>query len=303
VKVGDFPAPHLTATLSGSGLRLRTGPLVACIRSPLRAVADGIALHYSEHEIESRESFADFHLWVGPPRTVRRWLRPQVVLYVDEACPFKPLPLEHAFPMLEWGLNWCVTSLCHQYLAIHAAVVERYGQALVIPGPPGSGKSTLCAALIARGWRLLSDELALIEPATGCLVALCRPVSLKNGSIPLLRGFASDIVLGPAVADTIKGLVAHMKPPRESVQRGEERAAPRWVLIPRYQPQADLVLAPLPRAQAFMQLAENAFNYDLHGRKGFELLAGLVEACDCYEFTYSRLEEACARLDELARSG
>jgi predicted ATPase len=30
---------------------------------------------------------------------------------------------------------------------------------VILPAPPGSGKSTLCAALVTRGWRLLSDEL------------------------------------------------------------------------------------------------------------------------------------------------
>ena len=66
-----------------------------------------------------------------------------------------------------------------RYLIIHAAVVERNGFALLLPAPPGSGKSTLCAGLIHHGWRLLSDELALIDPETATLQAIPRPVSLK----------------------------------------------------------------------------------------------------------------------------
>ena len=41
-----------------------------------------------------------------------------------------------------------------------------------------------------------------------------------------------------------------------------------------------------------MQLAESAFNYSLHGRRGFELLADLVQACGCYRFTYGDLDQA-----------
>jgi predicted ATPase len=33
-------------------------------------------------------------------------------------------------------------------------VVERDGHALILPAMPGSGKSTLTAALVQRGWRL-----------------------------------------------------------------------------------------------------------------------------------------------------
>jgi HprK-related kinase A len=298
VKVRDFDLEELSATAAGPGIRLRTGPLVARIQTRLPAVIEGLALHYAEHPVEAPDAFADFHLRVWRPRGLRRWVRPQVVLSVDDVCPFKPLPLEHAFPMLEWGLNWCVTSLCHHFLAIHAAVVERRGRALVIPGPPGAGKSTLCAGLVHRGWRLLSDELALFDPATRCLAALARPVSLKNGSIPLLREFSADVRLGPAVADTIKGLVAHMKPPPESVRRSCEAASPRWVVVPRHVAGEAPALVPISRARAFMHLVENAFNYSLYGRQGFELLAEVTEACDCHALTYGDLEEACAMLTE-----
>jgi hypothetical protein len=43
-------------------------------------------------------------------------------------------------------------------------VLERGGRALLLPAPSGSGKSTLCAGLAFNGWRLLSDELALLDP-------------------------------------------------------------------------------------------------------------------------------------------
>ena len=43
-----------------------------------------------------------------------------------------------------------------------------------------------------------------------------------------------------------------------------------------------------------LQLVDSAFNYHLHGPRGFERLAQTVEACGCYEFTYSDLEQAAA---------
>ena len=49
-----------------------------------------------------------------------------------------------------------------------------------------------------------------------------------------------------------------------------------------------------------MQMANNAFNYSAHGRRGFEFLARYVERVGCYEFEYSNLEEAVGVFDDLA---
>ncbi|WP_394789423.1 HprK-related kinase A [Rhodoferax sp.] len=281
-------------------MRLRTGPLVAQIHSHLPTVAHGIALHYASHPIESLDGFADFHVRIARPKNIRRWLQPQVVFQLDDEAPFAPLPFAQAFPMLEWGLNWCVANLCHQYLTIHAAVVEKSGRALILPAPPGSGKSTLCAGLVNRGWRLLSDELTLIERETGLIVPLPRPISLKNNSIGVIKSFAPGAVFGPEVHDTIKGTVAYMQPPAQTVQRAAERARPGWMVLPKYTANADTELLPLPKAQALMHLADNAFNYSMHGREGFDALVQLVDASHCHTFSYSQLDEAVEVFDQLA---
>jgi HprK-related kinase A len=159
----------------------------------------------------------------------------------------------------------------------------------------------LCAGLVSRGWRLLSDELTLIDLATGNVVALPRPVSLKNASIDAIRNFSPGAQLGPPVHDTVKGSVAHMRPPTDSVRRANDAARPRWIVLPRYEAGAAARLAPLSRARAFMHLADHAFNYDVHGRRGFELLARVVTGSDCFEFQYGALEDAVAAFDDVAR--
>ena len=299
--VAELSPRDLTRVLAGPGIRLRTGPVVASIRSSLPTIARGIALHYGNHPVEAEDGFVDFHVRVDAPANVRRWVHPQVLFHFDGDPPFRPLPLSQAFPMLEWGLNWCISVHCHQYLAIHSAVVERSGGALLLPAPPGSGKSTLCAGLVSRGWRLLSDELALIDPGSGKLTPLPRPISLKNASIDVIRRFASDAMLGPVVRDTVKGSVAHMKPPAESVRRALEPVIPRWIVLPKYEAGATASLTRLSKARTLMHLADNAFNYSYHGRSGFELLADVVDRSECYEFVYGDLEEAAAVFNDLAQ--
>lgn len=276
------------------------GPFVARLKTDVPALAGDIALLYADFETVPAGRFADFDVEVARERGPRRWLKPQVRFFFDGQPSFTPLPLVQACAMLEWGLNWCVAAHAHQYLIVHAAVIERNGQAVILPAPPGAGKSTLCAGLINRGWRLLSDELALFDMQSGLLYGMCRPVNLKNASIDLVKRFAPDAVMTRSVPDTTKGTVALMRPPAESVWRVDEPAAPRWVVVPNYQPGAISKLERHGRAQVFMLLAEQSFNYDIHGAHGFAGVSRLIEQSDCYQFTYSDLDDAVRVFDDLS---
>lgn len=287
---------------SPDGLALRTGSFVVNIHSSMPAVADGVALLYRDFPLAEDGAFADFHVRVYPPAGPRRWWHPQVLFALDQIIPFKPLPASQAFAMLEWGLNWCVSNYAHQFLMLHAAVIARDGRAVILPAPPGSGKSTLCAGLVNRGWRLLSDELTLIDRGTGLITPLPRPVSLKNQSIEVIRAFAPDAVLGPVARDTAKGTVSHMQPPPASVHAADELARPAWIIMPRYQAGAPAELTALPKGEAFIQAADQSFNYSLLGQEGFEAMGRLVDNCECLRFHYGELEEAVAVFDRLAAS-
>jgi len=302
VKVADLPVGGVAHRLRRGGLDLRLGPFIARIESPIPAVAQGLTQLWAEAAVVE-EGFADFHVRLAPPAGLRRWLRPQVIFELDGVSPFLPLPREQAFAFLEWGLNWCVANHAHQYLVLHAAAVERHGGVAILPAPPGSGKSTLCAGLIARGWRLLSDELTLLSLATGEVAPLPRPVSLKNESIEVIHRFAPDALLSAPCHDTTKGSVAHMRPPATSIARDDEAAPPAWILFPRFRAGAPLEVAPRGRAQTFMAVVDNAFNYHVLGGAGFDAVAALMDRCTCFDLTYGDLGEAVAAVDRIAGEG
>jgi HprK-related kinase A len=282
-----------------TGLALATGPFVFRIESRLPAVAANLHRLYADFPL-SEGPFADFHVRVDRVAGPRRWIRPQAQFWLDATQPFKPLPADQAYAMLEWGMNWCISSHAHHYLMLHAAVLERGGRALILPGDPGAGKSTLTAALMLDGWRLLSDELTLMDRDDGLLYGLARPVSLKNASIEVIRAHAPAAVFGDVARDTHKGTVSHLKPSAESVDRLNEPARPAWIVFPRWQAQAPARLTPHPKAAAFLHLASHAFNYSLLGALGFKLTADLMDACQCWDFEYGHLPEALQRFRALA---
>jgi HprK-related kinase A len=226
------------------------------------------------------------------PTGLRRWYRGQVRLDVDGEMPFKPLPFAQAMPMFEWGLNWCISNHASPFLILHAASVEKDGCAVIMPGLPGAGKSTLTAGLVSRGWRLLSDELTLISLADGQQRALARPISLKNESIDVIRAFAPHARLGTVVRDTVKGEVALLRPPAESVARVAEPARPTWIVFPKYVHGLPAVLERRTKAAAMLDIAKNAFNYSIHGARAFSALSTIVDSCACFDFSYALLEDA-----------
>ncbi|GAB3267110.1 HprK-related kinase A [Chitinimonas naiadis] len=285
--------------LRQGALRLQLTPFVVRIGSPFPWVATELSRMYAEFPILEQDGFADFHIDVQPGVGLHRWIRPQVIFHFDGKPAFKPLPQNQAYPMLEWGLNWCIASHAHQFLIIHAAVIERQGQAIIMPAPPGSGKSTLCAALVSRGWRLLSDELTLLNMETGLVQGMARPINLKNQSIDVMNAFQPDATMTTPVKDTLKGTVALLRPPAESVRRVHEPAIPARIVFPRYKAGEPAAFTPVAKAHAALRVADEAFNYGIHGSRGFIALTGLVDRCDCSEFAYGNLEEAMAAFDTL----
>jgi len=299
VKISQLSPTDLVARLNGPGLHLETGPFILTIRTDLSEIADGLRILYADFPLADKDNFADFQVEVTRPRSLRRWLRPQVIIYVDGEKPSLPLPLDQTFAAFEGCLNWCIYTYAHQYFIIHAAALERAGRAVILPAPPGSGKSTLCAALVNRGWRLLTDELTLIDPESHAIIPIARPISLKNESIEVIRHFAPQTVFGPLSPNTIKGTIAHVRPPAESVAQARESCTPTWCVFPRFRADARLAAGFRPKGQAFMHIAGSSVNYTLFGARGFTVLSEIMDGLSCYEFEYRDLSEAVAWFDKL----
>jgi HprK-related kinase A len=299
LKISEFTEAEIANRVRCGELLLNLNPFVVRLRSDIPSIARDVALMYADFETSPVNSFADFHVEVSFEFGLRRWIKPNARFYFDGRPSFIPLPADQAFAMLEWGINWCVAAHSHQYLIIHAAVIERNGNAAVLPAPPGSGKSTLCAGLINRGWRLLSDELALWDMDSKLLYGMCRPVNLKNVSVNVIKQFAPEVVMTAPVPDTTKGTVALMRPPTDSVRRVDQPARPAWIVLPNYSAGSAPTLERYSRARAFMLIAEQSFNYDIHGYRGFEAVGHLIDQSQCYQFTYSRLDDAERVFDDL----
>jgi HprK-related kinase A len=298
--LGESTSEAIDSALAGPGLDVDIGSAVFRIQGDAPTLPAALRAVYRHHRFATTEApFVDLHVHVERVRGVRRWLRPQVTFRCDSVEPFDPFPASNALPLLEWGVNWLIGQRFNNFLLLHSGAVEKDGHALLLPATPGSGKSTLTAALSLRGWRLLSDEFGVYDPAEGRFSAMLKPVALKNESIDVIRAFAPKASLGPAFPKTRKGTVAHLASNAEAVERCRENARPGAFILPRWRAGSPTTLEPVLPEAMFGTLAFNAFNYRLLGAVGFDAVLRLARSCPAWTLLYSDLSEAVGAIDAL----
>lgn len=297
--LGCTEAGQVRSALASSGVCIDIGVATARVRSDVPELAPAFCAAYREHAFTTSADFVDFHVDIVRPTGPRRWLRPQASLRCDGMMPFEPFPAANALPLLEWGGNWLIAQRLHNLLLLHAGAVVKNGRALLMPATPGSGKSTLTAALSLRGWRLLSDEFGAWDPSASMFYAVLKPVALKNESIAVIRRFAPDSPIGPSFPRTRKGTVAHLAADAKSVAQRREPARAGAFILPRWQSGSALMLDRVDPHTLFGTLAFNAFNYKLLGQTGFDAVVKLVRSCPAWQLVYSDLDEAVAAIDGL----
>ena len=134
---------------------------------------------------------------------------------------------------------------------LHAAAVARDGQALLIAGPGGSGKSSLATELVGLGFRYLGDDVIPLDPVTA--IAYPFPVT------PTVRSRPSGPIPRKAVANL----------PRFEVALDAIRVAPGpvpvgLVVFPGYAKRLGEI-RPWPPARTAVDLIRHCLNFKQHG--------------------------------------
>lgn len=281
---------------------LRIAPFNIRLRSPFDSVVQHVETFYAAYPRIGHETFIDFDISIVPGRGLHRWIKPQARFELDGTDPFLPLPIDQAAPLFEWGLNWSIASRPLGYLVMHAAVLARDGNAIVLPGFPGAGKSTLCASLmLLADWQLFSDELAILDPSSSELQPNPRPISLKNESIDVVRQLPCARI-GPSYPDTRKGTISHAAPNPPSIANSESTARCRWIVFPQFEAGCRPQCEELTRAEAFALISEQSFNKERMGKSGFDALCAMLDGARCFQIDYGSTEDGLALVQSICSS-
>jgi HprK-related kinase A len=273
-------------------------PFSFSVKTDLLQVIENLSTIYGKRFKKHIDEVADYELSVQKSSGIRSFIRPQACFFCDQQEPFKPLSLQKAYAFLEWGMNWTVAANEVQNVIIHSAVLAKGNKAILFPAPPGSGKSTLTAYLAHNGWRLLSDEMALIVPNTKTVVPFVRPICLKNQSIDIATNLFPQGQFSNIARDTHKGDVIHLSPPESSWENRTNTAELVGVVFPNYRANQDLQIYQLDKTQAFMQLVDNAFNYSVLRETAFSTLTKVIENVQTFEIFHNDLAQVAEFLEQ-----
>jgi hypothetical protein len=91
-----------------------------------------------------------------------------------------------SFRFLFMLISFSINNEVKSHFLFHAAAVSRDGKGFVFPSPPGLGKTSICLALLDKGFKLLTDDIAAINRKNANLDSYARSFSIREDTIKLL---------------------------------------------------------------------------------------------------------------------
>lgn len=276
---------------------LRIGPIGFRIGCDWRAPIASLNDLYRDYP-KPEDSIPDFNVHLLAARPWRKLIRPSVHIAGDFVIPdAAPLPLSMGVLAAEMGMNLQMALGQRRFLLLHASCAERDGKALLMTGASGAGKSTLAALLMARGWRLMGDEFALVDPEAGLIHGFPRLISLKNEAIPVVQAALPNARFGEVMEGTPKGTLRHLVPDARAIAAMAEPAAPALILFPRFGFEA--AERPVMPSEAFVRLTQASTNYVSLAEPGFDALTRLVTTVPAQAIDYPDTDTAMKQIERL----
>lgn len=198
---------------------------------------------------------------------------------------------------LTWDVNRrAIRATQATHVTLHAGVVARQGEALLLPADMEAGKTTLVAGLLKLGFEYLSDEAAPIDPSTYHVQPFPKPLSLDKGSWHL---FPECKPLLPGTTDDYASDQWQVGPRAFGATAAPHGLPVRLVVFPRYVAGAATELRPIRPVEALIRLLKQTFGLRDQLERNLDTLGSLAERTQQFELTMGALDSACDLVEDV----
>lgn len=181
---------------------------------------------------------------------------------------------------LLWEISRLMFERTGERVHLHGAALVHNGRAVVLAGRSRAGKSTLAAWLTRKGWGFLTDEAALVDPATLVVSPFWRPINVRR------PGPLESLLTNPPPE------AAEVLVPASTVGALAPAAPLARIAFPYFAVEKEAAVSPVSPAAALLELTEHFPGLIAGGRAGFRRLARLVESVPASRLEYHDLDDA-----------
>jgi hypothetical protein len=204
---------------------------------------------------------------------------------------------DEVFHHLFWHVNLEAMRRTGDLLLVHAgAVVSPHGEGVLLPGRSRSGKTSLVAALVRRGFGYLSDEAGAIDPVSRRLFPYPKALAIEPGVFDHFQELRAREDPPPPASGTW-----HVRPEELRPAAVAQPCELGLVIFPQYGKGETRVTAIRP-AEAVYEAARDAMNLSLYGGRALRLLGEVVPRGRAYRLDFGDLTEAVEVVEQLAQS-
>ena len=208
--------------------------------------------------------------------------------------------LESLTPLVKSLVSQAARSRHRYVLEIHAGVVSNGEACVLLPGAPGSGKSTLTLGLMLAGFEYLSDEVALLEERTLDIRPFPLGLGIKPGAVAVLAPSCPEIAALDVHSREDGQRVRYLPPPRDRCAPRDATRPARWLIFPRYDANVRTELRPISRPEALRRLLRECTAMpELLDEARVEALVRWMRKLACFELPMSSLDEAVALIGQV----
>jgi len=217
--------------------------------------------------------------------------RPDWRLHTDEGLSWLFPSLRETLQELEYQVCQRVIDGSSTSVVLHGATVCGPRGSAFIAGQSEAGKTTLALALAARGYAVMSDDIALLDPVSGALRAVPRCFHLDDRSRRLLRRAGLRL---PALAKQ-HGFVT----PADVNRQLMRDVAVRHIIALDSGRGSLPTLSPLPQAAMVASLSVEAGWANLSPARAISALSRMTGGAQCWKLRGGKLQPTTAKVAAL----